>query len=344
MPSTTSDRDTMLHATTRRLIPPLAIGIIVAFAFVSLFTAALHNPRPNDLNVGVVGAPGLQRGLQQRLDLAAPGAFVLERQESEASARREVLDHDVQGAIIATGPRPKLLVAGAAGPATGEALRSAFGALAAARGQPLAVEDLRPLPQHDSPGLSAFFTIAGTTVSSLLFGIALFVSARRVPTMARLAAVATFAGLVGVTVALAVDPLVGAMSGAFWSIAGLAALLALAVALPVAALSRLIGPPGIGLAALVLLLVALPSTGGPIGYQFLPDFYTTISQALPSGSALTAVRNAVYFGGANTLAPILVLIAWALSGLLGEIVAAGVHRARSTRSRTRVARATPVAS
>lgn len=312
------------RALARRLVAPVIIGLVVAFAFVGLYTAALHAPKPHDLRVAVVGAPGLERQIQGRLDAAAPGAFALERYASPAAARQALLDQDVGGAFIA-GPQPRLLVATAGGPATREAIGAAFSGAAAANGTKLEVEDVRPLPAHDSRGMSAFFTIVGTTVASLLFGAALFAGARRAPIRARLAVAVAFSALVGLTMALTVGPLVGALSGAFWGIAGVIALLALAVGLTTAALSRALGPPGIGIAALVLLLFGMSSSGGPVGYQFLPDTYNALSQAQPGGAAMTAMRNVVYFDGAGTLGPILVLLAWVLFGLLVELAAARIR-------------------
>ena len=46
-------------------------------------------------------------------------------------------------------------------------------------------------------------------------------------------------------------------------------------------------------------------------YEFEPGFYGALSQLLPPGAALTAVRNVQYFDWAATLAPLLVLAAWA---------------------------------
>ena len=53
-----------------------------------------------------------------------------------------------------------------------------------------------------------------------------------------------------------------------------------------------------------------------------PGFFAALSQLLPPGAALTALRNAEYFDWAATLAPLLVLGGWAAGGvacgLLGE--------------------------
>ena len=72
----------------------------------------------------------------------------------------------------------------------------------------------------------------------------------------------------------------------------------------------------------MLLLVGMSTTGGAVTYEFEPGFYGAVSQLLPPGAALTAVRNVQYFDWAATLAPLAVLGAWAAGGLalglLGE--------------------------
>jgi hypothetical protein len=65
----------------------------------------------------------------------------------------------------------------------------------------------------------------------------------------------------------------------------------------------------------------------------------TRSQLLPPGAALTALRNVEYFDWAATLAPLLMLAAWAIGGLtlglLGERYGPHVRRLRKQERATR---------
>ena len=99
-----------------------------------------------------------------------------------------------------------------------------------------------------------------------------------------------------------VDVLVGALNGHFLGIALVTALLALAVSAAAHGLGHLGGPIGIVAAVLLLLLLGVSSAGGAVTYQFEPGFYGAVSQLLPPGAALTAVRNVQYFDWAATLA------------------------------------------
>jgi hypothetical protein len=311
-------------ALRRRLLAATSVGLVVGFAFVALFTSALHDPRPNALRVAVVGSASAVTQVQQRLAQAIPQGFDVRRYPDLAAARRAIREQDVDGAFIPDPAHPRLLLAGATGAAAVDVLHAAFGAAAAASGATLAVEDIAPVPAHDARGISAFFLVAGTTLGSLVFGIVLFFAgghAATTPLRLRLALIAGFAVAAGLVLAVATDLVTDGLSGAFWGVAGITALLAAVVALTTTALVRLLGTPGIALSALFLMLFSLPATGGAIGPEFVPDFYRGIAPALPSHAALSALRGTVYFGNGGTTGPILILLAWAGAALAVQLAA-----------------------
>jgi hypothetical protein len=284
-------------------------GLALLFAFTSLYVAAFHAPRPAGIDVGVVGTPAQAAQVQRALDEAASGSFDVHRYATEAQARHALLETDVDGAVV---PGERVLVARALGAAPTEAVAAAL--RHAAPGAP--VRDLRPLPASDGRGLSPLFTVLGTLIPSIVFGVLLSVFGRALPARVRWSAVVAYALAAGVVAAFDVDVLVGALGGHFVGIAVVSALLALAVAAAAHGLGHLCGPPGIVLAILLLLLVGVSSAGGAVTYRFEPGFFAAVSQLLPPGAALTAVRNVQYFDWAATLTPLLVLGAWAAGGLL----------------------------
>jgi hypothetical protein len=237
------------------------------------------------------------------------------RYADESAARAALLDTDVRGVLVAGAPRDRVLVAQALGAAPTQTVTSALVGLAARTGAPAVVHDLRPLPAGDRRGLSTLFTVIGTLIPSLVFGVLLSVFGRRLSARVRWTAVAVYAALAGLVAAFNVDLLVGALSGDFAGIALVCGLLALAVSAAAHGLGHLGGPAGIVLAILTLLLVGLSTTGGAVTYEFEPGFYAAVSQLLPPGAALTAVRNVQYFDWAATLTPLTVLGAWAAGGL-----------------------------
>ena len=299
-------------------------GLVLLFAFTALYVTAFHAPRAKGLDVGFVGTPAQAARAQSALDAAAPGAFDVRRYETEPVARAALLDTDVRGVIVAAAPRERILVAQALGAAPTETVTKALQGVAArtGAGTPATVEDLRPLPSGDRRGLSSLFTVIGTLIPSLVFGVLLSIMGRRLRARVRWLAVGAYAVLAGLVAAFDVDVLVGALAGEFAGVALVCALLALAVSAAAHGLGHLGGSAGIVVAVLLLMLLGVSTAGGAVTYEFEPGFYGAVSQLLPPGAALTAVRNVQYFDWAATLAPLVVLGAWAAGGLalglLGE--------------------------
>jgi hypothetical protein len=297
-------------------------GLVLLFAFTALYVTAFHAPRPKDLDVGFVGTPGQAARAQAALDAAVPGGFDVRRYPRESVARGALLDTDVHGVVVAGVPRDRILVARALGVVPTETVTRALVALAARTGAPASVQDVRPLPAGDPRGLSSFFTVIGTLIPSLVFGVLLSVLGRRLDGRARWSAVVVYAVLAGLVAAFNVDVLVGALPGHLVGIAVVSGLLALAVSAAAHGLGHVGGPAGIVVAIVMLMLLGVSTAGGAVTYEFEPGFYAAVSQYLPPGAALTAVRNVQYFDWAATLVPLVVLGAWAAGGLalglLGE--------------------------
>jgi hypothetical protein len=261
-------------------------GALVAFAFTGLFVTAFHSPSPHAIPIGTVGVA------------TAPDGFELRRYDTERAARAGLESGDLRGVLLPG----RLLVASARGAVETQFVRAAF--------PRAAVVDVAPLPERDSRGLSVVFTALGVTVAAVAFGALLTLFGGR----RRLLAIGLFAVATGLVVALTVDTIVGALTGAFWATAGIVALAAAAVGAATHALGRLLGPPGLALAALLFVPLGMSAAGGALGPDLVPGFFGALSDALPAGAAQSALRDAVYFGSAGTAVPLLVLAAWAVGG------------------------------
>lgn len=300
---------------------PVAAALVALFAFSAIFVEAFRAPHPHRLGIGVVGSPSTASRMQRGLDAQASGAFHVRGYTDEAAGRNAVGHADVRAVFIPGASGDRLLVASAWGVPPAQLITESFRALAAQTKTPLAVRDVAPLPAHDRFGLSSVFAVVGTLIPSLAFGALLAFLARGVSSRLRWSAVVSYAVLAGLVVALNVDLLLGALTGAFAGVAFVAGLLALAVASTVHGLSRFAGPAGLATAVALLLLLGFPSSGGAVTQQLQPSFYGAISAWLPPGAALTAFRNVVYFHWAHTATPLLVLAAWAAGGLAVGLLA-----------------------
>jgi hypothetical protein len=304
----------------RRVAVALAGALTLMLTFVALFLAAFHDPEPNRVPVAVVGSLDAARQLQVRVARAGPGSINAIAVATPDDARSAVLRQRVQAALVMDPEHPRLIVASAAGTTEMAALKDLVGRAAGPGAAPLVVEDVRPLPRGDSKGLSPVFVAFGVTLASLGSGIVLSVFGRRLRYGLLLTALLGLGVVAGLLIAVLADPLIGALTGAFWPLAGLIALLVVAVAAPMCGLGRLAGPHGLVLGVFVMLLLAVSSGGGPLGFYMLPEFFRAISQWLPTGTAMTAIRRAVYFDGERTLHSVVVLAVWAAGGLLAVAV------------------------
>lgn len=102
----------------------------------------------------------------------------------------------------------------------------------------------------------------------------------------------------------------------------------LAVGLPIAGFLVLVGVSGIGIGALMFLVIGNPASGGSSAPALLPGFWRALSQLLPPGAAMTAMRDVVYFHGHGMTHALLVLGIFAILGAT-VVFTAQILRARA---------------
>ena len=304
-------------------------GFIVASAafaaiFVALTLSAFHAPRPHDLPVGIVGPAAVTSRVEHALDSAAPGAFGWRSYPSEIGARTGIAQREVDGALVASGPNLRLLIAQGGGTGPAQVLTQAFGAVAARSGRHLVVADVVPPLPGDTEALSPFFVVLGVLIPSLAAGSGSALAFRRARPALAVATPVAVAVVIGVVSAAVADGIAGL--GNYAAIAGVVALFSLAVAAPTAVLAR-VWPPLVTVAVLVFIVFGIPVSGGPANLaSFGPAFLRVLDPVLPLGVAASVVRNVVYFGGHATALNLWVLTAWALAGVAGLIVVTTLRR------------------
>ncbi|MGZ4330670.1 MAG: hypothetical protein ACXVXL_22005 [Solirubrobacteraceae bacterium] len=343
-PTEVTDMTTKTPSTPRlsdraAIARPLVLALAVLFAMTSIYVEAFHAPGPRSVPIAVVTTPSGAARVQRALDRSAPGAFEVRGLDTEAQARNAVAHAEVRGALMPGAGRDRAFVARAFGVSDTLSTTAALQSLAAHAHVPLSVTDVVPLPAQDRFGLSSLFTVVGTLLPSLAFGIGLAFAAAGLAWRRRWSAILLYGVLAGVVIALTVDELVGALTASFAGLALVGGLLALAVASVAHGTVRLAGPPGALIALAVLMILGLPASGGAVTHELQPGFFDAVSQWLPPGAALTAIRNIQYFHWAGTLQPLLTLAGWALLGLALGVVGDRFGAAARATSRLRASRA-----
>lgn len=317
--------------------PRAALLVVGVFAlqllFITSYVGALHHPKPTDVPFGVVAPPAVSTQLVGQLD-QLPGAPLDPRAVTdEAEARNQILNRDIDGALLVdpTGRTDTLLVASGGGTVLSSALETILTTVEATQQRTVRTVDVAPASPEDFDGLSAFYLVVGWCVGGYICAAILAISAGSRPAnreraIIRLGVLALYAILGGLGGAIIVGPILGALPGSIAALWGLGTLVVFAVGAATLALQSVFGIVGIGLAILLIVVAGNPSAGGAFPLPMLPPFWKAIGPALPPGAGTWAARSIAYFKGNDMTASMLVLSAWAVVGAAVTLVMSSLKR------------------
>ncbi|MBT2490341.1 DUF3533 domain-containing protein [Streptomyces sp. ISL-96] len=316
----------------------LVIGVLaLQLLFIASYVGALHNPKPRDVPFAVV-APGQSAARLVEQLRSLPGEPLDPRAlPDEATARRQILNRDIDGALIVD-PASKtdtLLVASGGGTVLSSALTTLTTRVEASQQREVRTVDVAPASPADFDGLSAFYLVVGWCVGGYLCASILAISAGSRPAnrqraVIRLGVMALYSIAGGIGGAIIVGPILGALPGSVMALWGLGALVVFAVGAITLALQALTGIVGIGLAVLLVVIAGNPSAGGAFPLPMLPPFWEAIGPALPPGAGTWVARSIAYFKGNAITGPLLVLAAWAVAGAAITLAMASLRRTPDT--------------
>ncbi|MYT82808.1 Predicted membrane protein [Streptomyces sp. MnatMP-M77] len=312
----------------------LVIGVLgLQLLFIASYVGALHKPKPTDVAFGVVAPQQVSRQLVAQLD-GLPGRPLDPRTVSSAAeAREQIMNRDIDGALIVSpeGRTDTLLVASGGGTVLSGSLERILTEVTASQQRAVRTVDVAPASPEDFDGLSSFYLVVGWCVGGYLCASILAISAGTKPAnrqraVIRTAVMALYAVAGGIGGAVIIGPILGALPGSLWGLAGLGALVVFAVGMITLALEALTGIVGIGLAVLIIVIAGNPSAGGAFPLPMLPDFWRAIGPALPPGAGTWTARSIAYFRGNAVTGPLLVLSAWAVVGTALTLLLSMRHR------------------
>lgn len=308
----------------------LVIGVLaLQLLFIASYVGALHKPKPTDAPFGVVAPQQISARLLTELkDL--PGGPLDPRTVSDAAtARRQILDRDIDGALIVSprGTTDTVLVASGGGTVLADSLTKIITKVDLTQQRTVRSVDVAPASGDDFDGLSSFYLVVGWCVGGYLCASILAISAGTRPAnrqraVIRTGVMALYSIAGGIGGAIIIGPILGALPGSFWGLSGLGALTVFSVGMITLALEALTGIVGIGLAVLLVVVAGNPSAGGAFPLPMLPDFWRAIGPALPPGAGTWVARSIAYFRGNAVTGPLLVLSAWAVVGTVVTLLMA----------------------
>ncbi|MFG2561684.1 DUF3533 domain-containing protein [Streptomyces sp. NPDC048496] len=326
----------------------LVIGVLaLQLLFIASYIGALHAPKPTDVPFGVVAPQQMSAQLVTELKNLPGGPLAPRAISDAATAREQILNRAIDGALIVNpaGPTDTVLVASGGGAALASSLTAIMEKVGLTRQRTVRSIDVAPASDQDFDGLSSFYLVVGWCVGGYLCASILAISAGSRPAnleraLIRTGAMALYSIAGGIGGAIIIGPILGALPGSIWALSGLGALVVFAVGmitLALQALTGIVGIVGIGLAVLIIVIAGNPSAGGAFPLPMLPDFWRAIGPALPPGAGTWVARSIAYFKGNAVTGPLLVLSAWAVVGTALTLLLALRRRqddAEATRTET----------
>ena len=304
---------------SRRTVQIVGLLLVLQAAMLFLMVYPSYKPTPHHVPLGFVGSRADAAALASR----SGSALSVRTYLSEGAARQAIEERTVYGAVIERQPRGELVVASAASPAIAQLLRQAI----APSAPKVEVTDVNPINSNDPHG--AIIGLLVLPLISVSFAAVLALGALRLRRSAYLAALGVYALLGGIVVTSIVKFGFDALPGSFSALAGIVVLTLLAIALATAGLRSALGKLGVPFAALLFLFIASPASGNGSAPELLPGFWRQVGQFLPLGASGSALRNTGYFDGNAVVTPLLVLLAYAVGGVL---LVAGAELAKRWRT------------
>jgi hypothetical protein len=190
------------------------------------------------------------------------------------------------------------------------------------------IVDTHPLGANDPNGLDLFYLMLGTTILGFVTIFQLRANARPLSLRQWSTIVLALALAGALVLTLVAGPLLQRLALPVVEGWAILALQLVAVAAFASLMAVLLGPWAILPTWLFFVVLGNSASGGAVAPPLLPAPFAFVSQWLPSGATVTALRNAVYFPDHQHLRPVVVLAAWAV-GLFAAMVAVSWRRRTS---------------
>lgn len=311
------------HTRWQRVIVLAVAAAAVVGILLLAFTWPGMNSSPQNIPVAVSGPDAQVRQVTHALGQEADGVFEITTVDSRADAVDLVKNREAFGAVI-LGSHPEVLDGGANGTAVtqlmkglGQQLQGQLAKAAGANGREapqVTFTDVVPLLSADSNGSGLALASFPLTLGGMLGGIlvSLLITGNR----RRLTALVVYALLGGAIITVFMQGMYGVLQGNALLNLVAAGLALLGTSSLIVGLNSLLGTLGITVGAVLTMLVANPISGATAPSQFLPEPFGAIGQWFVPGSSTTLLKDLSYFPAVNTSFEWLVLVGWALLGLV----------------------------
>jgi hypothetical protein len=255
----------------------------------------------------------------------ADGKLDFSRYASVPAALHAIDEQRVYAALDLTSTRPTLYVASAAGAPVARVLERISAIDPGVR-----VVDTHPLAAKDPNGLDLFYRMLVATIIGFITVFQVVGQAGPLALRHHAAFVLCLAGGASFALTLVGGALLHGLAASQPEEWGILALHLLAVSSFASLMTVLLGRWALLPTWLFFVVLGNSSSGGAVSPPLLPAPFALISQWLPSGATVTALRDAVYFGDHQHVRPIAVLAVWATALFAAWLVVARRHEVGTT--------------
>jgi hypothetical protein len=283
-----------------------AIAIVMGALFVASYSLALGDPVPHGIDAALVGDPARHARTVAAVEGVAQGSLDFQPYASLPAALHDIDEQNIYAALDLTSERPTLYVASAAGASVARVLERISAGDPAIR-----VVDTHPLEPHDPNGIDIFYLVLVATIIGFIGVLQVRANAGGLSQRHWVVFVLAMAAVASLAFTLVDGPLLERLDLPVLESWGILALQLVAVASFASIMLLWLGRWGIIPTWLFFVILGNSSSGGAVAPPLLPEPFDFLSQWLPSGATVTALREAVYFPDYQHARPILVLAAWA---------------------------------
>jgi hypothetical protein len=292
-----------------------SLAIVLGALFVTSYSLALGDPVPHDVDVALVGDPSVREQTVDAVQRVAEGSLVFHDYAPLSAALHALAEEEVYAVLDLTSPRPTLYLASAAGASVARVLEQI-----AVRDPMVRVVDAHPLGPHDPNGVEIFYLMLVSTIVGFITVFQVRAQAAGLRLHHWSAFIVGLAVVASLVFALVEGPLLDRLDLPVLEVWGILALQLLAVSSFASLMLVLIGRWALIPTWIFFVILGNSSSGGAVAPPLLPAPFDFVSQWLPSGATVTAVREAVYFPSHQHVHPVAVLAAWALGLFVAMLV------------------------
>jgi hypothetical protein len=290
----------------QRVVLISVVAVVMGSLFVTTYSLALADPVPHHIKAALIGDPAASPRTIAAVEKVADDKLVFDRYRTVSGALNAVNHQNVYAALDVATSRPTLYVASAGGASVARVLEKVDVVDSSVR-----VVDTHPLAGNDPNGLDIFYLMLVATIVGMVTVFQVRGQVPGLPLRHHVSFVIGLAVLASTVLTLVDGPLLHRPAALYPEEWGILAVQVLAVSSFSSLMVVLVRAWAIVPSWLFFVILGNASSGGAVAPALLPQPFAFLSEWLPSGATVGALRNAVYFRDYQLARPFVVLAVWA---------------------------------